>query len=99
MKDPDIDSFCILMIFREALKRTGTPKQWESKEIATILDGLTDKNGEKLLQRYEKSGQIKRFSNEKHKYGRQKAWVYKNTPSEQFVEVSEDEIKDIPFIE
>ena len=95
-KDITIDGFCVQMIYKEALRNAGTPKQWESKEIAAILDGLTDENGNKILKRYDKSGQIKRFNHKEHLYGRQKAWVF-CSPGEQFLTIPDVEGESIPF--
>ena len=64
-------AYCAAMIYKEALGNDGTPKPWESKEIAVILDKLTDVNGNLLLKRYENSDGIKRIPG----YGRCRAWV------------------------
>lgn len=66
---------CVPMIYQKALGNAGLPKQWESKEIAAILDGLKDDQGNKLLMRYENSGGIHRFNEEGFAYGRCRAWV------------------------
>ena len=91
---------CVPMIFQHALGNSGLPAQWQSKEIATILDNLTDDEGNKLLKRYDKSGGIHRFSQRDFCYGRQKAWIRaseQKQASEQFVLVPEDEKAGIPF--
>lgn len=100
---------CVPMIYQKALCNIGLPKQLESKEIASILDGLVDDDGQKLLKRYDKSGGIRRFNQPGFAYGRQKTWVRASEQpseqaseqnraseqaSEQFLEISDE---DTPF--
>lgn len=96
------DYICVPMIYQKALNNAGLPKQWESKEIAAILDGLVDDQGNKLLKRYEKSGGIRRFNQKGFTYGRQKAWTRaseQKRASEQFMPIPENLEADIPFID
>ena len=92
---------CVPMIYQKALGNAGLPKQWESKEIAAILDGLTDDKGMRILKRYENSSGIRRFNEEGFVYGRQKAWERaseQNGASEQFMPVPEGHEDEVPFL-
>lgn len=58
------DFVCVSMIFNEALKRDGTPKAWESREISKILDSARG------WERHQTGDHKKRF----RIYGTQRAW-------------------------
>ena len=86
--------YCVLMIYQEALgNKNGTPKQWESKEIAVILDNLKNEDGTIMLKRYDGSGGIKRIKD----YGRCKAWVKNGDSFVAIPEASEHDEQDLPF--
>lgn len=55
---------CVSMVFNEALKRDGTPKSWESREISKILDSARG------WERHQTGDHKKRF----RIYGTQRAW-------------------------
>ena len=72
--------YCVQMIYKEALGGMGTPVQWETKEIAKILDTLECRTGKRMLRRrltVTGSHKLERFEDSDDpakKYGRQKAW-------------------------
>ena len=97
---------CVPMVYQKALGNSGLPKQWESKEIASILDGLKGKDGKRILRRHGKDGTgVHIFKEPAYYYGRQRAWILsseqraseQNRASEQFLPVPEGQQMEIPF--